>query len=155
VRACWLEHCIEGPHKLGIPVVGQEMDGRFAFVQSPNRLASLLCHSGTIGMTGASRQTDAPRVQLDKKEDVHRLQAERLSREEIARQDLVFVVGHELVPADRSAALRCRADAIWKWRFFRRKRFECLVGRSIASNHDPMSNFPAFLPAWFITNPVN
>jgi hypothetical protein len=95
-----LEHRIEGAHKLGILVVDQEMDRRFAVLQFPNHLARLLRHPGRIGMTGAASQVDAPRVQLDEEEHIHGLQEKAIDREKIAGQDLFLVVRHQVPPAD-------------------------------------------------------
>src|SRR5260221_1981136 len=104
-----LEHDIEGRHKPGVSVVDQEMDGRLALLQLPNRLASLLRYSGCIGMVGAAREIDAACVQLDKEQHVHRMQEERVHGEEIAGQNLLPIVGHQMPPADRALAL-------WRWK---------------------------------------
>ena len=63
-------------------------------------------------MLGAACEVDTTAAQLNKEEHIERLQKERFDCEKIARQNLIFVMGHELVPAWRTAPFGSMRDAV-------------------------------------------
>src|SRR5262249_38634576 len=54
-----------------------------------------------------------PRVaKLDEEKHMERTEKESFRREEIAGQNLIFVVGHEMAPAGRAASFRSARNAV-------------------------------------------
>src|SRR5262245_27280896 len=90
----------------------QEVKARGVSVEVPDHLACLLVDPGRGWMLGAACKVDATTAQLNKKEHIQRLQKERFRREKIAGQDLVFVVGHKMAPAWRTAPFGSARDAM-------------------------------------------
>lgn len=63
-------------------------------------MPGLLGYPIRIGMGGDASQVDTSCSQLDEEENIQRFQPNCFNREEIAGQHLVFVMIHELTPAD-------------------------------------------------------
>src|SRR5258708_37571629 len=63
-------------------------------------------------MLGAACEVDTTAAQLNKEEHIERLQKERFDGEKIARQNLIFVMGHELAPAWGTAPFGSVRDAM-------------------------------------------
>lgn len=106
------EDAIEGLRELRIVVVDQELNERYVSLEVPDDLACLLVHPGRVGMLGTTCNVDATAAHFDQEEHVQRLQKERLHRGEIAGQDLVFVMAHQMTPTWRAASFGSARNAV-------------------------------------------
>jgi hypothetical protein len=79
--------------------VDQKADGRLPVFQAPHDLSGLLGHPTGIWLSRTPGKVDLSAAQFDEKEHVQRLQKYRVKGEEIAGQEVILVVAHQLSPA--------------------------------------------------------
>ena len=63
-------------------------------------------------MLSTASKINSTRTYFDKEQNVDRLKKERINGEEITRQDLLFVVLHEMSPTHGAFALRYRRNTV-------------------------------------------
>ncbi len=71
-----------------------------------------MCEPLTIGVCCDASEMHASGCQFDEEEHVERLQTNGLDGEEIAGEELLFVVAHELAPTDGAETHRCGQDVM-------------------------------------------
>jgi len=69
-------------------------------------LPGLLSNPGLIGIACHTSKMNASRTQFNEEEYINGLKPDGIYGEKIARQDLFFVVGHQMTPSDRAIANR-------------------------------------------------
>ena len=79
-----------------------------ALFQLPGHLSGLLSDPGFSGMFSATGKIHLSRTQVNEKQHIKSFQEQRSNREEIASQDLAFVMCHQMPPTGRTATL-------WRW----------------------------------------
>ena len=92
------EDRIETCRKLLVIVSDQEPDVGLAIGQLPHDLSGLLGAPGSVRVGGATREMDAAAANLDEHEHIDRLQEHRFDSEKIAGQQLLLIVGHQMMP---------------------------------------------------------
>ncbi|HKA12413.1 MAG TPA: hypothetical protein VKI99_18270 [Candidatus Dormibacteraeota bacterium] len=92
------EDLIEGGAELGVSISEQELDLQSPILQPPRQVPCMLGHPGAGRVAGTARQVNAPAADLDKEEDVEPGQPDCVHGEEVAGQDLIGVLVHELAP---------------------------------------------------------
>ena len=112
VEAFGLENSIKSLAEGAIIVMDQETQGPFSLGKLPNQLPGLLSDPDLIGVGDDTGEMNLARAQLDEKEHVNGLQPDGFHSEKITSQNLIFVVGYELAPTDRSVANRSRKNAV-------------------------------------------
>jgi len=80
----------------------QEPQWLFSVGKFPNQLPGLLRNPDLIGVGGDTSKMDAARPQFNEEKHVYGLKKDSFHCEEITRQDLFFVVGHEMTPTNGS-----------------------------------------------------
>jgi len=90
--------------------VDQEPERRRSLRKGPHEVASLLRDPYSTRVLGAAGQVYPPTAELDEEEDVEPPQADRVHREEVAREHALSLAAEELTPAE-SSALASRAKA--------------------------------------------
>ena len=93
-----LEDLVEGGTELGVPISEQQLDLQSPILQPPRQVPCMLGHPGAGRVAGTARQVNAPAADLDKEEDVEPGQPDCVHGEEVAGQDLIGVLVHELAP---------------------------------------------------------
>jgi len=106
------EQCVKGLGIFPVIVANQESNRSFLFIESPYQLSGLLSHPEPIRVYSDASQMDPARGQFDEKEHIQGFQPDRFHCEEVASQDLSFVVRHQAAPTDGSAANWRRYDAV-------------------------------------------
>jgi hypothetical protein len=82
---------VECSHKLAVVVVNKEIDDRLSLFELPDHLSRLLCDPLPIRMGCTTCDIHPPRLQLNEKQNIDRLQEERFHREEIIARICAFV----------------------------------------------------------------
>jgi len=75
-------------------------------------LPGLLGDPDLVGIGGDARNMNLTRSQLDEEEYIDGLKPDGFDGEEICSQDLIFVVGYQVLPADGTIANRSRLNAL-------------------------------------------
>ena len=112
MEAFGLENRIKGWAERGVIVMDQEPQGLFSVGKFPNQLPGLLRNLDLIGVGGDTSKMDAARPQFNEEKHVDGLKKDSFHCEEITRQDLFFVVGHQMTPTNGSIADRRWLDTI-------------------------------------------
>jgi hypothetical protein len=102
VEAFGLKNRIKGWAKRAVIVMDQEPQWLFSVGKFPNQLPSLLRNPDLIGVVGDTSKMDTARTQFNEEKHVYGLKKDSFHCEEITRQDLFFVVGHEMTPTNGS-----------------------------------------------------
>ena len=90
----------------------QEAQGLFSVGKFPNQLPGLLRNPDLIGVGGDTSKMDAARAQFNEEKHVHGLKKDSFHCEKVTRQDLFFVVGHQMTPTNGSIPNRRWLDTI-------------------------------------------
>lgn len=106
VEAFELENGIKGWAKRAVIVMDQEPQWLFSVGKLPNQLPGLLRNPDLIRVGGDTSKMDTARPQFNEEKHVSGLKKDSFHCEEITRQDLFFVVGHELTPTNGSISNR-------------------------------------------------
>ena len=93
-----LEDLVEGGTELGVTISEQELDLQAPILQLPGQVPRLLGRPGAGRLAGTASQVNPSAADLDKEEDVEPGQPDCVHGEEVAGQDLVGVLVHELAP---------------------------------------------------------
>ena len=83
-----------------------------SLIKIPCKLASLLCNPGFMRIRGTTGEMNTSGPKFDEEEHIDRLQKQRFDREEIAGQDLVFVVSHQVTPTRGTSTLWRRRNVV-------------------------------------------
>ena len=92
------EDCVKGSSECRITIMDQKTHRHVAFLKIPDDLPGLLNNPGTIWMGGAAGEVDATSADLNEEQHIGCLEEQRFNREEVARQNLVSVVIHQVTP---------------------------------------------------------
>ena len=90
----------------------QESQGFFSIRKSPNQLPGLLSNPELIRVGGDACKMNLTRTQFDEEEHIESLQQDGFHSEEVAGQDLIFVVCHQMAPTNGAITNRSGLDAI-------------------------------------------
>ena len=100
MEAFGLENRIKGWAERAVIVMDQEPQGLFSVGKFPNQLPGLLRNPDLIGVGGDTSKMDAARPQFNEEKHVYGLKKDSFHCEEITRQDLLFLVGHQMTPTN-------------------------------------------------------
>ena len=106
VEPLGLKHGAKVSRELAIVVVDQEPFVGSLFLECPHHLPGLLGNPPSVRMGRHARKRDASRAQFDEEENIQGLQPQCLHGEEVAGQQLLPVMTHQLPPADGAVAHR-------------------------------------------------
>ena len=112
MKAFRLEDCIKGQAERAIVIMDQEPKRCISIGKFPDQLPGLLSNPELIGIGDDSGKVNTARAQFDEEEHVDGLKQDSFHGEEITRQDLLFVVIHQMSPAKRAMANRSWLDAV-------------------------------------------
>ena len=112
MKAFRLENRIKSLAERAIIIMDQEAQGLFSLRKFPNQLPGLLSNPDLIGIGGDTGKMNATRSQFDEEEHIECLKKGCFYCEKITRQDLFFVVGHEMTPSNGPISDRCRENTI-------------------------------------------
>lgn len=112
MEAFGLENRIKGWAKRAVIVMDQEAQGLFSVGKFPNQLPGLLRNPDLIGVGGDTSKMDTARAQFNEEKHVHGLKKDSFHCEKVTRQDLFFVVGHQMTPTNGSIPNRRWLDTI-------------------------------------------
>jgi len=112
VKGFTLKDDVKGTGELAIIVVDQETEGGFSGIKLPNQLSGLLGDPDIIGVVRNAGEMHSAGAEFDEEEHIEGLQADGFEGEEVAGQDLIFVMAHEVTPGDGAAANACREDPV-------------------------------------------
>ena len=87
----------------------EKRDDRVASLKFPDHLPGLLHDPGLIGISRAAREVHPPTTHFNEKQHVDRLQEQGLHGE-IAGEQLIFVMRHQVAPTRRATPLRSRQN---------------------------------------------
>jgi len=90
----------------------QEAQWLFSVGKFPNQLPGLLRNPDLIGVGSDTSKMDVARPQFNEEKHVFGLKKDSFHSEEITRQDLFFVVGHQMTPTNGSIPNRRWLDTI-------------------------------------------
>ncbi len=82
----------------------QEEKRALLIIEFPNHLPGLLGDPHFVRMGSDPSQMHAACAQFEEEEDIQGLEQDRLDGEEVTCKDLLFVMGHQVLPADRAIA---------------------------------------------------
>ena len=106
------EDCMVSLGELAVIVVDQETGFEVTLLKDPDVLPGLLGHPETIRMSGDSSQVNSAGTDFDVEQHIQCLQPEGFHGEEITGEELLFVVGHQLSPAEGAIANGRGHDAV-------------------------------------------
>lgn len=98
--------------KLLIVVPDEKPHDWVALFQFPHHLARLLCDPGVVRMGSATCKMHPSTPDFDNRQNKDRLQKHGFDCEEVARQQLIFLMSHQMTPTGRGIALRNRWNTV-------------------------------------------
>ena len=103
-KAFTLKHVIKGFTELAIMVMDQEVEGFFSVIEFPHHLSGLLGNPGFVWIGSDACKMHLARTQFDEEKHVKGLQSDGFDGEEVASQDLLFIMVDQGTPTNRAAA---------------------------------------------------
>jgi hypothetical protein len=99
-----LKDCIKGFTELGIIVMDQEVEGSIYVTEFPYQLSGLLGNPGFVWISRGTGEINLARTPFNEEKHIKSLQLDSFDGEEIAGQDLIFVMVDQRTPTNGAAA---------------------------------------------------